>query len=81
MKKALERDMFGLYYYRYGARVAGANPQMHGDCSRLWGDCSDLQGDCSDVWGDCTGIMGNIDNCELTVEGREKGVDIRDLVI
>ena len=30
--------------------------------------------------GDCSGLRGNLDECELTEEDRQRGVDIRDLV-
>ena len=53
---------------------------LAGDISGLHGDISGLHGDISGLYGDCSGIMGNIDNCEITDEEREKGVNIQDLI-
>jgi hypothetical protein len=47
-----------LHHYADGARVAGPNPKMSGDCNGLWGDCSGLSGDCTGLWGDCSGLWG-----------------------
>jgi len=47
--------------------------ERHGGVAGLTGNCSGLTGDCSD-------LRGNIDDCDLTDEDREKGINIRDLI-
>jgi len=53
---------------------------LRGDCTGLRGWCTYLEGDCTGIFGDCTGINGDFDDCEITLEERKKGVDIRELV-
>ena len=52
---------------------------LRGDLSGLWGDCSGLRGNCTGLIGNCTGISGNIDECEISDQERECGVNINDL--
>jgi len=87
MKKELTRTTNNLYYYKGEVRVDGKNPDMYRDCTDLIGDCTDLSGDCSGLsgncsglYGDCTGLRGDLDDCEITDEDREKGVDIKELI-
>ena len=96
MKKLLKKtDKKDLYYFLGGQKqiIDRADPKTHpseltgnisneltGNISGLAGDISGLHGDISGVYGDCSGIMGNIDNCEITDEEREKGVNIQDLI-
>jgi len=75
MKKALTRkEPAPLYYYKNGKRIDGRNPDMTGNCTGLRGDCSNLQGNCS-------GLRGDLDDCEIIDQDREKGIDIKDLMI
>ncbi|MHA1353563.1 MAG: hypothetical protein ACTSR1_00125 [Candidatus Heimdallarchaeota archaeon] len=53
---------------------------LFGDKSELIGDCSGLVGDCSELYGDCSGLEGDFDECEITDEDRNKGINIRDLI-
>jgi hypothetical protein len=39
-----------------------------------------LRGDCTGLSGDCSGLRGDLDDCEITEEDREKGINIKDLV-
>ena len=34
-----------------------------------------------DMTGDCTGLRGDLDDCEIIDQDREKGIDIKDLMI
>ena len=86
MKKALTHVENRLWHY-VGEKVDGKNSKMTGDCSGLTGNCTGLTGDCTDLTGNCTGLRGdctdlrgNIDDCDLTDEDREKGINIRDLI-
>ena len=95
MKKALIKEGFKLYHYLNGEKIEGKNEYMMGNCSGLsgdctglrgncsWlliGDCSCLRGDCSGLIGDCSGVSGNLDDCDITAEDRENGVNIIDLI-
>ena len=49
----------------------------------MWGisgDVSGISGNVSGIRGDVSGIWGNLDECELTDEEREQGVQIEDLL-
>ena len=74
MKKMLERkEMNELYFFKGMKKVAGANPDLRGDCTGLRGYCTGLSGD-------CTGLSGDLDNCKLTAKEREAKTDIQTLV-
>ena len=74
MKRALKNmNTTGLYHFVDGVRIAGAP-------SGLWGDVSGLRGDVSGLLGDVSGLWGDVDECSLTDEEREKGVDASTLV-
>ena len=53
---------------------------LRGDVSGLRGDVSGLRGDVTDLWDDVTGLRGDVDECEISDEDRENGVDITGLV-
>lgn len=82
MKKALTRSRLQseLYYFRDGTYIDGPNPNMRGNCSGLYGDCSGLFGNCTGLSGDCTGLVGDLDECEISYEERERGINIKDLI-
>jgi len=42
--------------------------------NKYWGDLSGISGD-------LTGIRGNIDECEITLKDRKKGIKIEDLIL
>lgn len=48
--------------------------------ARIRGDVSSLSGDVSGLRGDASGLMGDIDDCSLTADEREAGVDISSLI-
>ena len=56
----------GLYHFVDGVRIAGAPSGLRGDVSGLWGDVS--------------GLWGDVDDCGLTKEERDEGVDVQDLI-
>ncbi len=53
---------------------------ISGDVSGIYGDATGISGRVSGIYGDATGIIGDIDDCKLTKEEREAGVNIEDLV-
>lgn len=73
MKTNLTRINSALYHYLNGKKLDGKNTNMSGNCSRLSGDCSGLSGDCSN-------LRGDLDDCDITQEDREKGINIEDLI-
>lgn len=72
MKKKLKTGA-KLYHYKDDLKVLGAHDKISGDVSRIRGDVSGITGDVS-------GITGDLDDCEITEEDREKGINIKDLV-
>ena len=53
---------------------------LTGDVSGLTGNVSGLTGDVSGLRGNVSGLTGNVDDCEITKEEREQGIDIKDLI-
>jgi hypothetical protein len=49
--------------------------------SGIKGDLFGITGNLSGIKGDFTGITGNIDDCEITQEERDKGINIYDLIL
>uniref|UniRef100_A0A6H1ZDX4 Uncharacterized protein n=1 Tax=viral metagenome TaxID=1070528 RepID=A0A6H1ZDX4_9ZZZZ len=95
MKKALERKKSqNLFYVKDGKKIDNNHSGLSGDCSGLSGDCTGLSGDCTGLRGDCTGLSGNctglsgncfelsgdLNDCNLSYEEREKGININDLI-
>ena len=87
MEKKLKRQRQVLHHTKNSENVLGKNEHMtgncsdlRGDCSGLRGDCSDLRGNCSGLRGDCSGLWGDIDRCQLSVDDRNKGVSITNLI-
>jgi len=80
MKKALKKKTSVIYHYKDGVRVDGAPDTVSGNLSGIHGNLTYIRGDLTGIRGDLTGIRGNIDDCELTDEDRERGVDISELV-
>ena len=54
--------------------------RMHGDVSGPHGDVSGLYGDATGLRGDATGIWGDLDDCHITEEARNKGIDVNSLI-
>jgi hypothetical protein len=74
MKKALKKiAVSGCYYFVNGNQVEGIHKNLSGDVSYLRGNVSNLIGDVSN-------LSGNVDDCEITDEEREKGINILDLI-
>ena len=89
MKRMLQKQKAGLYYYEQGIRRIGVHSKITGDISGLRGDITGLTGDISaGLRGDISGlrgditlnIEGNIDLCEITEKERQQGVNIEDLI-
>ena|SRR3990167_3524776 len=96
MKKLLQKiTTTELYFRKNGVKqvVDGRNKDTYpsgltGDISELTGDISELTGNISSrltgnisgVYGDATNISGDLDECKITEEEREKGINIEDLV-
>lgn len=67
--------------------TSGLDPAS--EVSGIYGECDSgltgvvsrfLIGDIRGLTGDCTGIYGYIDDCKLTNEDRDMGVNISDLI-
>ena len=96
MKKLLQKiTTTELYFRKNGVKqvVDGRNKDTYpsgltGDISELTGNISELTGNISSrltgnisgVYGDATNISGDLDECKITEEEREKGINIEDLV-
>ena len=95
MKKALERKKSqNLFYVKDGKKIDNNHSELSGDCTWLSGDCTGLSGNCTGLSGDCSGLSGNctglrgdcsglsgdLDDCNLSYEEREKGINVDDLI-
>lgn len=49
-----------LFYKENGTEIDGKNPNMRGDCSKIFGDCTFLAGDVSGLRGDCTNLRDSM---------------------
>ena len=54
--------------------------RMHGNVSGLWGNVTGLRGDVTGLTGDVTGLTGDLDDCGITDEQRNKGVEVNSLI-
>ena len=62
--------------------LSGNISELYGDInSELRGNISGLRGDISGLRGNCDNIKGDLDDCDITYEDREKGIDIQNLII
>ena len=66
MKKMLTKNITKTWYFKGDKQVDGIHDRISGDVIGISGDV--------------TGIFGNIDNCDLSVEDRKKGVNVKTLV-
>ena len=73
MKKSLTRTPNKTYYYEDSERIEGVPKDITGDLSGVTGNLSGISGNLS-------GISGNLDDCDITDEEREKGIDINELI-
>jgi len=73
MKKALKKIESRTWYFVAGNKINGVPPGLSGDVSELRGDVSGLSGDVS-------GLSGDVDDCDISDEDREKGVNAADLI-
>ena len=70
-----------LYFYRDGVKHVVKRNDNTTYPTGLYGNISsELYGDISGLYGDCANIKGNLNDCELSDENREKGININDLV-
>jgi hypothetical protein len=88
MKKCLVKiKVKGIFYYKDGEKIFGCPSDLRGNVSELrgnvsgiWGEVSDLRGDVSGIRGNVSGLRGDVDDCKITDEERENGVDIKELI-
>ena len=60
--------------------ICGDVSGLSGNVSGICGDVSGLRGDVSGLRGDVSGLRGDVDNCSITDEERQNGIDVKDLV-
>jgi len=73
MKKALKRTANKCWHFVDGIKVDGAPLGLKGDVTGLSGNVTGLSGN-------VTGLRGDVDECDLSDEEREEGVDITTLI-
>ncbi len=88
MKKALTKIEKGFYHWNNGKRVKGIHKGIigdvtgiSGDVTRITGDVSEIYGNVTEIFGDVTDISGDFNDCNITDEDRQKGINITDLII
>ena len=94
-KNGVKQVVDGRNKDTYPSGLTGDISGLTGDISGLTGDISGLTGNISEltgnissrltgnisgVYGDATNISGDLDECKITEEEREKGINIEDLV-
>jgi hypothetical protein len=84
-KLKIESSIKELYHYKNNIKKSGANEKMIGNCPNLYGDCTGIYGECCYFWhtesyGYIKYISGNLDECNITDEERNKGINIQDLI-
>ena len=80
MKKSLIKNQT-LYFYRKEIKyIVNRNDKSTYPIELSGNISSELSGNISGLSGSATNISGNLDDCEITEEEREKGVDIEKLV-
>ena len=88
MKKALKKvEQKAVYYFKDDIRIDGVHDDISGNVRDIYGNVSGISGDVSGISGNMSGISGNvrdisgdIDECDISPEEREKGINIEDLV-
>jgi hypothetical protein len=95
MKKTLiKKSNSELYYYKNKERINGVHSSItgnvtntygnvtniYGDVSGIYGDVSGIYGNVTNIYGDVSNISGNVDDCEITPEERQQGININDLI-
>jgi|SRR3990170_4765836 len=88
-KNGVKQVVDGRNKDTYPSGLTGDISELTGDISELTGNISSrltgnissrLTGNISGVYGDATNISGDLDECKITEEEREKGINIEDLV-
>ena len=87
-KNGVKQVVDGRNKDTYPSGLTGNISELTGDISGLTGNISELTGNISSrltgnisgVYGDATNISGDLDECKITEEEREKGINIEDLV-
>ena len=87
-KNGVKQVVDGRNKDTYPSGLTGDISELTGDISGLTGNISELTGNISSrltgnisgVYGDATNISGDLDECKITEEEREKGINIEDLV-
>ena len=87
-KNGVKQVVDGRNKDTYPSGLTGDISGLTGDISGLTGNISELTGNISSrltgnisgVYGDATNISGDLDECKITEEEREKGINIEDLV-
>jgi len=95
MKAMLIKSRVAIWYFddegnkKEGApsRVSGDLSRVYGDLSgvsgnlsRVSGDLSGVSGNLSGVYGNLSGVSGNLDECYISDDEREAGINISDLI-
>ena len=91
MEKKLTRnnqiygDMTGIRGDVTGIRgdvtgISGDVTGISGDMTGIRGDVTGISGDMTGIRGNVTGIIGNIDECEISNQERQDGINIKELI-
>jgi hypothetical protein len=60
--------------------VSGNLTGVYGDLSGVRGDLTGVSGNLTGVSGDLSGVCGDLNDCEITDEDRDKGINIEELI-
>ncbi|MFA6097587.1 MAG: hypothetical protein WC788_08265 [Candidatus Paceibacterota bacterium] len=81
MEKKLTRIKNEIYHFdKDDKKIVGAHSNLSGDVSGICGDVIDIYGNVSGIRGNVGGICGDVDDCEITEEDRNRGINISELI-
>jgi len=76
----IKRSMAIWYFDDEGNKKEGAPSRVSGNLSGVSGDLSGVSGNLSGVYGNLSGVSGNLDECYISDDEREAGINISDLI-
>jgi len=88
MLQKLNKQKCSCWYFVEGNKLFGIHSDLRGNVTGLSGDVTGLsgyvnglRGDVTGLRGEVTGLRGNVNECKLSDNDRDAGIDIQKLVM
>ena len=88
MLQKLNKQKCSCWYFVEGNKLFGIHSDLRGNVNGLRGDVTGLRGEVTGLRGnvtglsgDVTGLSGNVNECKLSDNDRDAGIDIQKLVM